>query len=75
MSEELHVPYDRAGPVTVIWRVSGREVVEQGQVVCELEADRASVELNAPWDCVIEPLVTSWTELKPGDRFARVHRA
>ena len=70
---ELRVPMDIQGPFWVTWRIESGQRVQAGQVICELETDKASIELESPHDCVIETVVESGVELKPGDVYGRVH--
>jgi pyruvate/2-oxoglutarate dehydrogenase complex dihydrolipoamide acyltransferase (E2) component len=69
---ELRVPTDIQGPFWVTWRIQSGQQVRAGQTICELETDRASVELQAPHECVIETVVGSGIELRPGDLYGRV---
>lgn len=70
---ELRVPTNfHTGPVWVVWRVTNGQRIAIGQILLELEAGHATVEIESTHAGQVELLVESYANLKPGQLFGRI---
>lgn len=76
MSTDRYVYMPSAGPVTAItlvrWIVPDGAPVQKSQPICELETDKATLELLAPEGGILRHIVSAQSVCAPGALIARI---
>jgi len=64
---------DRRSPATLArWHRNDGEIVRQGDPICEIETDKASVDLEAWRDGILRHLAKVGDAVRAGDEVARI---
>jgi pyruvate/2-oxoglutarate dehydrogenase complex dihydrolipoamide acyltransferase (E2) component len=69
---EIRLPDDLPAPLVLArWSVADGGRVKAGERICELETERASMDLEASGDGMVWHVVRAGTSLTPGQVFGR----